>query len=92
MLLSVAVNYPCQTWRVRHYGPGPAHSFTRPPPTRHPLPQTVLDISVPGLGTQAWMPATRGLSPIHPGQEHNGARGSGLLSACPTSQMLRRRT
>lgn len=42
MLLSAAVNYPCQSWLLRHYRPRPAHSFTGPPPVRNPLQQTAL--------------------------------------------------
>lgn len=82
MLLSAAVNYPCQSWLVRHYGPWPAHSFTRPPPALHPLLQTASATShrPQGRGASCQLPRPGPCPPQAAGRE-------GWLWARPASQM-----
>ena len=78
MLLSAAVNYPCQSWLVRHYGPWPAHSFTQPPPARNSLPQMALVTSSRTRGTWSQLPATWAWAPAHLGQQGDWWAGGGM--------------
>lgn len=87
MLLSAAVNYPCQSWLVRHYGPWPAHSFTGPPPARNPLLQTALVPSSPApgwAGPAASCLGQPGLVPPGLGSRRRRGLGGQGLALCPS--------
>lgn len=79
MLLSAAVNYPCQSWLVRHYGPRPAHSFTLPPPALNPLPQTALVTSFPAPGLWGQLPPAQACFLPALGRRMRSWRGDGRL-------------
>lgn len=93
MLLSAAVNYPCQSWLVRHYRPWPAHSFTGPPPVRNPLQQRALVTSSPAqprAGTSCPLPRPGPAHPVWLEEKRTEGAGPGFVRAPPPRRLGKR--